>query len=195
MKITETKLKGAFIIQLDKIEDDRGYFARTFCRNEFEKLGLDPQLAQCNVSYSPKKATMRGMHYQMPPHAETKVVRCTRGAIYDAIVDLRPDSPTFLQWTGAELTPDNGKMMYVPKGFAHGVLTLEPETMVFYQTSDFYAPKSCGGVNFNDPRVGVQWPIKVEIVSKPDQNWPLVESADFSAFKDLLPKTELTNQR
>src|SRR5215469_11094514 len=115
MKFTETKLKGAYIVELKRLEDERGYFARAWCQREFLKNGLDAALAQCNVSYNPKRGTVRGMHYQDPPYAETKLVRCTRGAIYDVIVDLRPDSQTFLQWTASELTPDNGKMMYVPK--------------------------------------------------------------------------------
>jgi dTDP-4-dehydrorhamnose 3,5-epimerase len=171
MKFTETKLKGAHIIELEKLEDERGYFARTWCQQEFLKNELDAALVQCNVSYNPRRGTLRGLHYQDPPYAETKLVRCTRGAIYDVIVDLRPDSQTFLQWISAELTADNGRMMYVPKGFAHGFQSLEDHSMVFYQVSEFYARDYCRGARWNDPQLNISWPHEVAVISPQDKGW------------------------
>jgi dTDP-4-dehydrorhamnose 3,5-epimerase len=192
MKFKETKLKGAYIIELEKFEDERGYFARAWCQREFLENGLDAALVQCNVSYSPGRGTLRGLHYQDPPHAETKLVRCTRGAVYDCIVDLRPDSQTFLQWTGSELTPDNGKMMYVPKGFATGFQTLEDNSMVFYQTSEFYARDYCRGVRWNDPQLNISWPCDVTVISTQDKGWGDITLARLSLLRDLSGESKIT---
>ena len=186
MKFRETKLKGAYIIELEKLEDERGYFARAWCQREFLKHGLDPVLVQCNVSYNPRRGTLRGMHYQEPPHAETKLVRCTRGAVYDVIVDLRPDSETFLQWISLELTADNGRMMYAPKGFAHGFQALEDHSMVFYQVSEFYAPDHCGGARWNDPQLNIIWPCDVTVISTQDKGWKDLSLARLSPLRNLL---------
>jgi dTDP-4-dehydrorhamnose 3,5-epimerase len=182
MIFVELKLKGAYVIELEKLEDERGWFARSWCKQEFYEQGLDPNLAQCNISFNRKMGTLRGMHYQLPPFAETKLVRCTRGALYDVIIDLRPDSPTFLQWAGIELTADNRKTLYVPKGFAHGFQTLEDNTEVFYQMSDFYAPDHARGVRWNDPLFDIQWPEEESIISQKDQTY---EDADPTWFSSL----------
>ena len=176
MKFRETSLKGAFIIDLEKLEDERGFFARSFCRHEFEAHGLNPNVAQCNVSSNTRKGTLRGMHYQTAPHEEARLVRCTRGAIHDVIIDLRPDSSTFKQWIAEKLTEKNYRMVYVPEGFAHGFLTLEDRTEVFYQMSEFYAPASARGVRWNDPAFGIEWPIAVQVISSRDRGYP-----DFTA--------------
>ena len=172
MKFIETKLKGAFIITPDLIEDERGFFARTFCQREFEEHGLNSDLVQCNISFNKKKGTLRGMHYQASPHAEAKLVRCTAGAICDVIIDLRPESPTFKQWFTAELSEKNHRMLYVPEGFAHGYQTLMPRTEVFYQVSAFYDPASERGVRWNDPAFGIEWPLPVAAVSQKDSSYP-----------------------
>jgi dTDP-4-dehydrorhamnose 3,5-epimerase len=168
MMFTELEVKGAFVIEPDKKEDARGYFARTWCRKEFLAHGLNPSLVQCNISYSKKKGTLRGLHLQAPPHEEAKLVRCTRGAIYDVILDLRRDSPTFRRWIALELTAENNRVVYVPEGFAHGFQSLEDATEVFYQTSDFYCPKAEWGVRWNDPTFGVEWPLGVSVISEKD---------------------------
>lgn len=172
----ETKLKGAFVIEPERIEDERGFFARTFCRREFEAQGLDPNLAQCSVSFNKRKGTLRGMHYQVSPYQETKLIRCTRGAIYDVILDLRPNSPTFKQWASVELTGENGRMVYIPEGVAHGFQTLEPDTEVFYQMSESYNSESSRGVRWNDSSIVIEWPIAQPIMSARDQALPLLES-------------------
>ena len=173
MIFTETSLKGAFIIELERIEDARGFFARTWCQKEFEAHGLSTRLVQCNVSFNKKPGTLRGMHYQTTPHEEAKLVRCTSGVIYDAIIDLRPESPTYLQWIGAELTADNRRMLYVPENFAHGYQTLTHDTEIFYQVSQFYSPESERGVRWNDPAFGIEWPETENIiVSEKDKDWP-----------------------
>ena len=172
MKFIETKLKGAFIITPDLIEDARGFLARTFCRREFENHGLNPNLVQCNTSFNIKKGTLRGMHYQIPPHAEAKLVHCTAGAIYDAIIDLRPESPTFNHWFAAELTENNHQMLYVPEGFAHGYQALEEQTEVFYQVSAFYHPASERGVRWNDPVFAMKWPLPATAISTKDSSYP-----------------------
>lgn len=172
MIFKETNLKGAFIIEPERIEDERGFFARTFCRKEFEAHGLNPNLVQCSVSFNKKKGTLRGMHYQASPHEETKLVRCTRGAIYDVLLDLRPNSPTFKQWVSAELTGENQRMVYIPEGVAHGFQTLQDETEVFYQMSEFYNPEAARGVRWDDPSFAVQWPNKPLIVSRKDASYP-----------------------
>lgn len=168
MIFTETKLKGAFIIELELREDERGFFARSWCRQEFEAHGLNIRLAQCNISFNKRKGTLRGMHYQLAPHAEAKLVRCTRGAIYDVIIDLRPDSSTFKQWISLELSAENHRMLYVPEGFAHGYQTLENNTEIFYQVSEFYHPESERGVRWNDPAFSINWPWEEPTISAKD---------------------------
>lgn len=175
MIFSETKLKGAFIIEPERLEDERGFFARTWCQREFEEHGLNPCLVQCNIAFNKKKGTLRGMHYQIAPHEEAKVVRCTQGAIYDVIIDLRPTSPTVRQWVGVELTADNRRMLYIPEGFAHGFQTLADNTEIFYQMSDFYHPKYARGVRWNDPAFGIEWPLAVQMISTKDQQF-----ADFA---------------
>jgi len=172
MYFTETKLKGAYTIELKLIEDDRGFFARTFCVQEFEAQGLNPRIVQCNVSYNKQKGTLRGMHYQAAPHAEAKLVQCIRGAIFDVMIDLRPESATFKQWLGVELTADNRRMLYIPEGFAHGFQTLEDETEVFYQMSQFYAPQSAQGLRWDDPAFQIEWPADKRIISSKDLSYP-----------------------
>ncbi len=174
MRFIETQLKGAFVIELEKVEDERGFFARTFCQKEFDAHGLNPRVAQCNFTYTRKKGTLRGMHYQASPHAEAKLVRCIRGAIFDVIIDLRRDSPSFRQWTAVELTAENGKLLYVPEGFAHGFQTLEDDTEVFYQMSDFYDPECARGVRWDDPALGIAWPLPDPILSERDKNLPFL---------------------
>ncbi len=172
MIFTQTKLKGAFTVEIQRFEDERGFFARTWCRREFEAHGLDPGLVQCNISFNLKAGTLRGMHYQAKPFEEAKLIRCTRGAIHDVIVDLRPDSPTFGQYESCVLTPENRRMLFVPKSFAHGFLTLEDETEVFYQMSEFYSPEHARGFRWNDPRFGIDWPCEINVISERDRGYP-----------------------
>jgi len=171
MLFQPTKLDGAYLIDLQKLEDERGFFARAWCANEFAEHGLDSNLVQCNVSFNTQQGTLRGMHYQAELCAETKLVRCTSGAIYDVIIDLRPASPTFLQWTGVTLSAENRLMLYVPKGFAHGFQTLADGSEVFYQMSDFYAPAYAQGLRWNDPLFNIQWPRAVTMISARDQQY------------------------
>lgn len=175
MKFHETKLAGVFEIQIEPNSDDRGFFARCWCRKEFEENGLDGNLAQCSVSFNTRKGTLRGVHYQAAPQAETKVVRCTRGAVYDVVLDLRPQSATFKNWIAVTLTASNRTMIYVPQGCAHGFLTLEDETEVFYQMSEFYQPESARGVRWNDPAFQIDWPEAVEVISERDRTCPNFE--------------------
>jgi len=170
MKFIKTELKGAFIVELEVLEDERGFFARTWCRREFEQHGLNPDFVQCNISFNRNKGTLRGMHYQASPFEEAKLVRCTMGAIYDVIIDLRPNSKTFMQWIDVELSAENRRMIYIPEGFAHGFQTLENDTEVFYQMSEFYAPEYARGVRWNDPKFNIQWPDDVWIISEKDKN-------------------------
>lgn len=172
MTFQETKLPGVFEIDLELKCDERGFFARSWCQQEFEKQGLNSSLAQCSVSFNVKKGTLRGMHFQAAPSPETKVVRCTMGAIYDVVVDLRPESPTFKQWIGVELTPQNRHMVYVPEGCAHGFMTLQDASEIFYQISEFFAPELSRGVRFNDPTFGIVWPEKVQVISERDRTYP-----------------------
>ena len=174
MIFTETKLRGAFVIEPERFEDDRGFFARTWCVREFETHGLDTRLVQCGVSYNKRKGTLRGMHYQVAPHAETKLVRCTRGAIYDVIIDLREDSSTFRQWVTVELTAQNRRMLYIPEGFTHGFQTLADDTEVFYQISEFYHPESARGVRWDDPAFGITWPETAKMISERDKTYLFV---------------------
>ncbi len=178
MLFEETKLSGAFIIDLDRKSDARGYFARGFCAQEFEEHGLKPTIAQCNLSFNHKQGTLRGMHYQVPPATETKLVRCTRGAIYDVIIDLRPDSLTYLQHIGVELTPENGRALYVPELFAHGYQTLTDDAEVMYAVSEFYTPGCERGARYNDPVFGIEWLLPVAVISEKDANWPLFEAPE-----------------
>ena len=171
MIFVETRLKGAFVIEPERLEDERGFFARTWCQREFEAYGLNPRLVQCNISFNKEAGTLRGMHYQAAPYEEAKLVRCTQGAIHDVIIDLRPESPTFKQHTAVVLTAQNRKMLYVPEGFAHGFLTLEDHTEVFYQMSEFYAPEYARGVRWNDPVFNIQWPTAVQVISDRDRNY------------------------
>lgn len=172
MIFTETPLKGAFIIEPERHEHSRGFFARTWCQREAEAHGLNPRLVQCSICVNTRKGPLRGLHYQVPPYEEAKHIRCTRGSIYDVIVDLRPDSPTFRQYTAVVLTADNREMLYVPEGFAHGLQTLEDSTEVFYQMSEFYAPECAGGVRWDDPAFGIEWPAADRVISERDRSYP-----------------------
>jgi len=172
MIFRETKLKGSFIIEVRKIADERGFFGRSWCKKEFIAQKLSVEMAQANIAFSFKKGTLRGMHYQQEPFAEAKLVRCTRGAAYDVILDLRPDSPTYRQWIGTELTQDNYHMIYAPEGFAHGYLTLEDNTEMSYSVSQFYAPEAERGIRYDDPAFGIAWPADIRVVSDKDKGWP-----------------------
>jgi dTDP-4-dehydrorhamnose 3,5-epimerase len=172
MKFSETPLKGAYLIDLEKKGDNRGFFARFFCENEFAQHNLVTHFVQINTSLTAAKGTLRGLHYQLQPSAEVKVVRCLRGSLYDLILDLRADSPTFGQSFGAELNAENRSMMYVPKGFAHGFVTLEDDTEALYLVSSFYSPYLERGVRYNDPRFKIQWPVTPVEVSEKDKSWP-----------------------
>ena len=192
MIFKETKLKGAYLIEIEPIEDERGFFARSFCRNELKAHEIDMKIAQCNISYNRRKGTLRGMHYQAVPYQEGKIVSCTRGSIYDVIIDLRDDSSTYCKWIAVELSAVDSKepavssdlsthrspltahykMLYIPKGFAHGFLTLEDNTEVFYHMSEFYAPGYGRGVRWNDPAFGIEWPENVSVISNQDKSFP-----------------------
>lgn len=177
MTFLETKIPDAFLIALDTSEDERGFFARTFCENEFRARGLDPRIAQCSISFNKRKGTLRGMHYQVSPHAEAKLVRCARGTIYDVIVDIRESSPTYRQWEGIELSATNGKMLYIPKGVAHGFQTLEDNSEVFYQISELYHPESARGFAWNDHAFAITWPLTLTAISDKDRSYPAFEDA------------------
>lgn len=172
MRFSEAGLKGAYVVEIERRTDSRGFFGRGWCKREFETQGLNSQLAQVNIGFSNKKGTLRGMHYQVPPYQEVKLVRCTLGAIYDVIIDLRRGSSTYRQWFGVELTADNHRMLYVPEGCAHGYQTLADDTEVFYQTSQFYAPECARGVRYDDPAFGISWPSVARVISDADRNWP-----------------------
>lgn len=174
MKFTPLPLQGAFVIEPEPIADERGFFARTFCREEFAAHGLNPDLVQCSVSFNKKKGTLRGMHFQQKPYEEVKVVRCTRGTAYDVIVDLRPASSTFRRWAGVELSAVNWKMIYVPQGFAHGFQTLENNTEVFYQMSEYFHHESASGVRVDDPCFSIEWPLSDSIISPRDLSYPFL---------------------
>lgn len=172
MRFHETELRGAYLIDLDKLEDGRGFFARVWCEKQFEDHGLVPKVVQANTSFNNKAGTLRGMHYQAAPFQETKLVRCTRGAIYDVIVDLRPGSSTYKRWIGMELTAENYAMLYVPVDFAHGFITLQDDTEVNYLVSEPYTPGAERGLRWNDPQVGIDWPRPVAVISDKDAAWP-----------------------
>lgn len=182
MKFTPCALSGAYLIDPQPHEDDRGSFARIWCRNEFREHGLDDRLVQCNTSWNRKAHTLRGMHYQLPPAAETKMVKCIRGAIFDVIVDLRPDSPTFLRWYGAELRAQTGRMLYIPMGFAHGFMTLTDDTEILYFMSDFFAPELARGLRWNDSRLDIRWPQAPAVISDRDAHYADLDMASLSPF-------------
>jgi len=174
MIFKETKLKGAFVIELEKFEDERGFFALSWSRRAFAEHSLESELVECNVSFNRKKGTLRGMHYQEAPYSQVKVIRCTMGSVYDVIVDLRRDSPSFKQWIGQELTATNRLMMYVPRDFAHGFQTLEDNTEIMYQMSEVYHPEAGRGVRWDDPVLGIDWPLPVSVISQSDQQVALL---------------------
>lgn len=178
MIFIETMLKGAFVLEVEGREDNRGFFARVFCQREFAAHGLKPLIAQANIAFNKKKGTLRGMHFQFPPAAETKLVRCTRGAILDIIVDLRPESPTYLDHVAVELTADNHRALYVPERFAHGYQVLEDATETSYEVGEFYTPASEGGLMYNDPRLGLTWPLPVAEISLKDDTWKLLAEVE-----------------
>ncbi|HEX2123212.1 MAG TPA: dTDP-4-dehydrorhamnose 3,5-epimerase [Thermoanaerobaculia bacterium] len=171
MIFTETELAGAFVIDVEPLADERGFFARTFCEDELRARGLDAHIAQCNLSWNRARGTLRGLHYQAAPNEETKIVRCTRGAIWDVIVDLRPDSATHNRWFAVTLTADNRKMLYVPRGFAHGFITLADDTEVFYEMGTAYVAGAARGVPWNDPAFAIEWPIAPAVISERDRSY------------------------
>jgi dTDP-4-dehydrorhamnose 3,5-epimerase len=172
MFFRETKVKGAYVIDLDRHADDRGFFARAWCQKEFQAHGLTARLAQVNVSSNLRKGTLRGMHFQLPPYQEAKIVSCTRGGIYDVVVDVRRDSPTYMQWDAVELTAGNRSQLYIPEGCAHGFQTLEDNTELLYLMSEFYSPEHARGVRYNDPSFGISWPLPAQCLSEADRAWP-----------------------
>jgi dTDP-4-dehydrorhamnose 3,5-epimerase len=174
MKFTETPLQGSYIIKLTPFSDERGWFARTYCEDEFKAIGHTGHWVQMNHSYTAKKGTIRGMHYQMPPFRETKMVRCIRGKVFDVIIDIRKESKTFLQWFGVELSAPEMNMLYIPGGFAHGFQTLSDDVELIYHHSEFYTPGAEGGIRYNDEAVGIKWPMQVTSISERDMNHPLL---------------------
>lgn len=172
----QTKIPGVFEIEVDPHSDERGFFARSWCQKEFDAKGISAKTVQCNVSFNVRRGTLRGMHYQAMPHPEAKVVRCTRGAIYDVVLDLRPESPSYKGWIGVTLTSENRRMVYVPEGCAHGFLTLEDDTEVFYQMSEFYYPELARGIRWDDPAFQIVWPVEVEVISDRDRTYPNFDS-------------------
>ncbi len=185
MRFSETGLRGAFVIEPERREDERGYFARIYCEEEFGSHGLPGRMVQSSMSFTRKANTLRGMHYQLEPYAEDKLVRCTRGAIWDAIVDIRPQSPTFCEWLGIELTEENGRMLLVPKGFAHGFVTLTDDVAIAYQMSTAYAPEAARGARHDDPAFGIQWPVPVADMSEKDRSWPGFST--HSLLEEIIP--------
>lgn len=185
MIFSETNLSGAYIIDLEQREDNRGFFARMFCQKEFLARGLKPVIAQANIASSLKRGTLRGMHFQYPPAAETKYVRCTRGAILDIIVDLRPESPTFLDHIAVELSADNQRGLYVPERFAHGYITLEDNTDTSYMVGEYYTPGVEGGLMYDDPRLGLRWPIPVQCISEKDAKWNLLDEIEYDVIQRM----------
>ena len=175
MKFIPTILNGSFTIQLDPINDERGWFARYFCKKEFSTIGHEKEWVQMNHSFSLKKGTLRGMHFQKPPHSEVKLVRCIQGSVFDVIIDLRKDSPTFLKWFGTELSAENKLMMYIPEGFAHGFQTLEDNSGLLYMHTAYYSPEAEDGLRYNDPQVNISWPIEISEISMRDTNHDILE--------------------
>jgi dTDP-4-dehydrorhamnose 3,5-epimerase len=178
MRFTETRLAGAFLIDLERREDNRGFFARTFCQNEFAEHGLNTTIAQANLAFNRYRGTLRGMHFQFPPKAESKLVRCPRGGIVDIIVDLRPESPTYLEHVAVELNEENGSALYVPERFAHGYQVLADNTETTYQVGEFYAPETEGGLRYDDPRLALVWPLPVAEISEKDGAWSLLDEVE-----------------
>jgi dTDP-4-dehydrorhamnose 3,5-epimerase len=172
MMFRESKLRGVFEIEIERHVDERGFFARTWCKKEFEEHGLDSRVAQSSISFNARRGTLRGVHYQAAPNAETKIVRCTQGSVYDVVLDLRADSPTFKEWISVILSAEQRNMIYIPEGCAHGFLTLADNTEVLYQMTEFFAPESARGVRWNDPAFGIVWPEKVEVISERDRMYP-----------------------
>jgi len=185
VRFVPSPLPGVYVIEPERHVDERGYFARTWCADELAAHGLESVLAQCSVSFNQRKGTLRGLHYQAPPFAEVKLVRCVRGALFDVAVDLRPDSQSFRKWFGIELTPENGHALYVPRGFGHGFLTLADETEVSYQISVRYSPPSARGVRYDDPFFGIRWPAKVEAIAARDRDYPDVTVAALLELREL----------
>ena len=175
MKFIETPLAGLYVLEIEPLNDDRGFFARSFCVQDFQAHGLEGAVVQCNISFNEKAGILRGLHFQAAPHEEAKLVRCTRGAIYDVAVDVRPDSRTYLKWFAAELTSENRRMMYIPQGFAHGFQTLADKSEVFYLMSEFYHPESARGLRWDDPTLGITWPLANRIISDKDRTYPLID--------------------
>jgi dTDP-4-dehydrorhamnose 3,5-epimerase len=172
---SELAIRGAFLIQPEFVEDNRGFFSRVWCQREFAARGLNPNLVQCSISFTAEKGTLRGMHYQVPPHEEAKLIRCTMGTIFDVILDLREDSPTFQRWAHFELSASNRRILYIPPRVAHGFQTLVDDVEVFYQMTQFYAPEAARGVRFDDPVVGITWPLPITRISAKDLAWPFLE--------------------
>jgi dTDP-4-dehydrorhamnose 3,5-epimerase len=176
MKFTETKLAGVFVVELERRSDERGFFARQWCADELARAGLDPRLSQINTARSIAAGTLRGIHYQRAPHAEVKLVRCTRGAVFDVAVDLRADSPTYRQWFGVQLDEEAGRMLYIPVGCGHAYLTLTANVDLVYQASVPYAPGSATGLRHDDPAFAIVWPSKINVISAQDRDWPLLDT-------------------
>lgn len=171
MKFTETRLLGVFLISIEPHEDERGFFARAFCKKEFEAMRLCTEYVQCNLSFNKKRGTLRGMHFQKHPYEEVKVVSCMKGAIYDVVLDIREDSPTQGEWIAAELTEENHQMLYIPKGLAHGFQTLADDSLVYYQMGQFYTPGAGSGIRYDDEHYGIRWPVEQKIMSEQDRSW------------------------
>jgi len=189
---TETALSGAFVIDLERREDERGFFARAFCQHEFAEHGLQPVIAQANIGFNRLRGCVRGMHFQHPPAAETKVVRCTRGAVLDVIVDLRPESATFLQHVSVELSAENHRAIYIPERFAHGYQTLAGDTETSYQVGEFYTPGAEGGLRHDDHALGLSWPLPVSVISEKDAAWPLFEEVEDELRRKMTPTHDAT---
>jgi dTDP-4-dehydrorhamnose 3,5-epimerase len=180
MRFLETPIGGAWVLEPEQRLDERGYFARSFCQREFAAHGLNPTVAQANTGFSKRRGTLRGIHYQVAPHLESKLVRCIRGAVYDVVVDLRPGSPTFTSWFAVILSAENGKQLYLPEGCGHGYQTLTPAAEIYYQASELYAPGAARGVRFDDPAFGIHWPLEVTSISEADRSWPDLAVGSFT---------------
>ena len=189
MIFTKIALPGAYVIDIDRKEDERGFFARVYCRREFSAHGLNPDISQANIAFSRRKGTVRGLHFQFPPSAEVKLVRCSRGALFDVIVDLRPESPTYLQHVHVELSARNRRMLYIPERFAHAYQTLEDGTEAAYQVSEFYAPAAEGGLAHDDPRLGIHWPLPVTGMSDRDRKWAMLDLFEPELRQRMMPST------
>src|SRR3954467_12692170 len=187
MIFTETRLKGAFLVDIERREDSRGFFARVFCQKEFEERGLNPVIAQANIAFNKRRGTVRGLHFQYPPAAETKYIRCSRGAIIDVIVDLRPESLTYLQHVAVELTADNRRGLYVPERFAHGYQVLEDDTETTYQVGEFYTPAAESGLRCAAARLGIRWPLPPADMSPKDRAWPLLDESEAGIRQRMMP--------